>query len=76
MIITDADLESLIANGGSKQDGKMYVRLFDKRYQDDVSTKCFRLTVALEDYSKVYDTEFWPKGVRITKYWVKKDNDG
>ena len=73
LTMSDESLKEFIQNGGSKEDGQVKLRLFEPRYKDDFTTKCFRITIGVEDYKKVYNPEFWPEDIRIRKYWIKSD---
>ena len=72
MTIDDV-MKDFTAKGGSKADAPMEVRKLEKRYKDDFRWKCFRLTISKMDYSRVYDSEFWPKNIRFRKYWVTEN---
>ena len=60
LTMDDKALQEFIENGGSTKDGKLNLRLFERRYKDDFTTKCFRITIGAEDYKRVYNSEFWP----------------
>ena len=73
--INDDDLRKYIAEGGNKQERNINIRKWEARYKSHYSSKCFRLTIGLEDYKIVYDSEFRPKDIGVRKYWVEQGED-
>lgn len=73
--IDDDDLRHYIAQGGNKKSKAIEIRKWDPRYKDHYSSKCFRLTIGLDDYKTVYSSEFWPKDIGVRKYWVNPNDD-
>ena len=70
--MSDEDLRKYIEDGGSQQERKVNIRLWEPRYKDFHEYKCFRLTISKTDYDYVYKPEFWPMDIHFRKYWLDK----
>ena len=68
--IDDDDLKSFIENGGSSQQGKVVVHLWEKRYNDGSDSKRFRLTIGRSE--RVYKEDFWPSDIDVRRYWLSE----
>ena len=71
----DDDLKKFIEEGGSNMSGKVHVRRWEPRYNPGWDTKRFRLTIGLNDYERVFTSEFWPQDIWVRKYWVNFEKE-
>ena len=74
--MTDEALRSYIAAGGSGKQKQINIRLFEPRYRLGAESKQFRLTIGINDFDYVYNSEFWPLDVSIRRYWLSEEEKG
>ena len=70
--ITDEQMKKYIEEGGSSKKRDVVIRMWEPRYKDTQDSKCFRLTIAKNDYDYVFNPEFWPMDINFRKYWLSE----